>query len=97
VQVLDAVGLHVHAMDLPVGRSDDPGKVMADEAIDAEDEDFSWAGGVACRIVRAGFAHAALGNEMQSASGVKIQSKARAVQRNQGRHDGTSAKSSAGS
>ena len=34
-------GLHVHAVDLPVGgREDALGQVMADEAVDAEDEDF---------------------------------------------------------
>ena len=38
-QVRDAVGLHVHAVDLPVGGLDDAlGKMVADEAVDAEDE-----------------------------------------------------------
>ncbi len=44
-QVGDAVGLHVHAVHLPVGRGDDPlGEVMADEAVDAEDEDSAHEG-----------------------------------------------------
>ena len=39
-QVGDPIGLHVHPVDLPVGRGDDPlGEVMADEAVDAEEED----------------------------------------------------------
>jgi hypothetical protein len=39
-RVLDAVALHVHPVDLPVGgREDALGEVMADEAVDAEDED----------------------------------------------------------
>ena len=37
----DAVGAHVHAIDLPIGCLDNPfGQVMADEAVDAKDEDF---------------------------------------------------------
>src|SRR3989442_718055 len=40
----DAVGLHVHAVDLPVRALDDAlGKMMADKAVHAEDEDsFHW-------------------------------------------------------
>ena len=38
---LDAVGTHVHAVDMPIGGCEDAfGKVMADKAVDAEDEDF---------------------------------------------------------
>src|SRR5262249_19706081 len=41
-EIGDAIGLHVHAVDLPVGRSDDAlGEMVADEAVDAEDEDSS--------------------------------------------------------
>jgi hypothetical protein len=40
-QVGDAFGLHVHAIDLPVGLGDDAlGQVVADEAVDAEYQDF---------------------------------------------------------
>jgi hypothetical protein len=40
-QVGDAVGAHVHAVHLPVGgREDALGQVMADEAVDAEDQDL---------------------------------------------------------
>ena len=40
-QVGDAVGRHIHAVHLPIGGGDDAlGQVMADETIDAEDEDF---------------------------------------------------------
>src|SRR5665647_64345 len=40
-QVRDALGLHVHAVDLPVGLGDDAfGQVVADEAVDAEYQDF---------------------------------------------------------
>ncbi len=36
----DAVGLHVHPVDLPVGRRQDAARqVVADEAVDAEDQD----------------------------------------------------------
>ncbi len=36
----DAVGLHVHAVDLPVRALEDTfGKMMADKAVHAEDED----------------------------------------------------------
>jgi hypothetical protein len=39
--VRDAVGAHVHAVDMPVGRFQDAlGQVVADKAVDAEDEDF---------------------------------------------------------
>ncbi len=39
-QVLDAVGLHVHAVDLPVGAGEHAlGEVVADEAVDAQDQD----------------------------------------------------------
>ena len=51
-QVGDAVRLHVHAVDFPVGRGDDPlGQVVADEAVDAEDQDFfhGWEGAVSRR------------------------------------------------
>ncbi len=45
-QVGDAICLHVHAVDLPVGRRDDAlGEVMADEAVDTEDQ-YSWHGSV---------------------------------------------------
>jgi hypothetical protein len=38
-QVLDAVGLHVHAVDLPVGVGKDAlGQMVPDEAVDAEDQ-----------------------------------------------------------
>ena len=41
-QVRDAVGLHVHSVDLPVRRIEDaPREMMADEAVDAEDQDSS--------------------------------------------------------
>jgi hypothetical protein len=40
-EVRDALGLHVHAVDLPVGLGDDaPRQVVADEAVDAEDENL---------------------------------------------------------
>ena len=43
-QVRDALALHVHAVDLPVGRGDDALRQMvADEAVDAEDQYF-WHG-----------------------------------------------------
>ncbi len=39
-ELRDAVVLHIHAIDLPVGPVDDAlGQVMADEAVHAEDED----------------------------------------------------------
>jgi len=39
-QVADAVVLHVHAVNFPVGvREDALGQVVADEAVDAEDQD----------------------------------------------------------
>ncbi len=39
-QIGDAVGLHVHAVDFPVGGPEDLlRQVVADEAVDAEDED----------------------------------------------------------
>ena len=45
-QLLDAVGLHVHAVDLPVGRGEDAlRQVVADEAVDAEDQDSFHVGG----------------------------------------------------
>ncbi len=44
-QVLDAVGLHVHAVDRPVGLGEDAlGQMVADEAVDAEDQDFAHGG-----------------------------------------------------
>ena len=40
-QVRNAVGLHVHAVDLPISGLDDAtGQVMADKAVDAKDEHF---------------------------------------------------------
>jgi hypothetical protein len=40
-QVADAVRAHVHAVDFPVGGLEDAlGQVVADETVDAEDEDF---------------------------------------------------------
>jgi hypothetical protein len=37
----DPIGLHVHAIDFPIGRRDDVlRKMVADESVDAEDEDF---------------------------------------------------------
>ena len=39
-QRLDTVRLHVHSVDLPVGRAEDrAGQMVADEAVDAEDQD----------------------------------------------------------
>ena len=39
-QIADAIILHVHTVDFPVGvRQDAFGQVMADEAVDAEDQD----------------------------------------------------------
>ena len=39
-QGAEAIGGHVHSIDLPVGRLEQaPRQVMADEAVDAEDED----------------------------------------------------------
>jgi hypothetical protein len=38
-QVGDAISLHIHAVDFPVGAGDDAlGQVMPDESIDAEDQ-----------------------------------------------------------
>ncbi len=40
-EVFHAVGVHVHAVHLPVGGGEDAhGEMMTDEAVDAEDEDF---------------------------------------------------------
>jgi len=40
-QVGDALGVHIHAVHLPVGGIEDAlRQVVADEAVDAEDEDF---------------------------------------------------------
>ena len=37
----DAVALHVHAIHFPIGGGEDAvGEVVADEAVDAENEDF---------------------------------------------------------
>jgi hypothetical protein len=40
-QFRDPLGIHVHAIDFPIGRLEDAlGQVMADKTVDAEDEDF---------------------------------------------------------
>jgi hypothetical protein len=40
-EVAEAVGLHVHPEDFPVGRFEDAlGQVMADEAVDTQNQDF---------------------------------------------------------
>jgi hypothetical protein len=58
-QIGDAVGAHVHAIDFPVGGLEDAlGQVVADEAVDAEDEDFFHDKlGFTCRELR-GFSSA---------------------------------------
>src|SRR4030095_14087573 len=39
--IRDAVGLHIHPVDIPIRRVEDPPRQMvADEACDAEDQDF---------------------------------------------------------
>jgi hypothetical protein len=40
-EIADAVRTHIHAIDFPIGCLEDPlGKVVADETINAENENF---------------------------------------------------------
>ncbi|OMP12490.1 hypothetical protein COLO4_03126 [Corchorus olitorius] len=59
-QVAQTLGLHVHAVDLPVGGLQDAlGQVVADEAVDAEDQYFFHEGKLKIRRGRAGWRAAA--------------------------------------
>jgi hypothetical protein len=40
-QIADTVRAHIHAIDVPIGRLEDPlGQVVADKTINAENENF---------------------------------------------------------